>query len=104
MPEYLEVVEAPRRMKGKGAPRDTLFGVIGMTTYEPMMRSLGGLLITTTKDASPKAAAQKASAVEHHNTEKHLIGKAAKTHIPGVHTGQVPFAGAYLSKVGAMTS
>lgn len=100
---YLEVVESPRRMKGKGAPRDTLFGVIGKTTYDPLARSLGGLLITTTKDASPAKSAEKASSVKK-NTEKHLVGGPHKTAIPGVHYGQIPYAGHYMKAVGAEMS
>lgn len=97
---YLEVVDSPRRMGGKGAPKDVLFGVIGHTKQDPMMRSLGGLVIGTTKGESPKKAAVKASS-EGKNTEHHLLGGSHKTAIPGVHYGQVPFAGQYMKAVGA---
>ena len=100
---YLEVVESPRRMKGKGAPRDTLFGVIGKTTYDPHARSLGGLLITTTKDASPVKSAEKVSSIKK-NTEKHLIGGPHKTALPGSHHGMIPFAGQYMKTVGGEVS
>lgn len=103
MPEYLEVVEAPRRMKGKGAPRDTLFGVLGHTMIDPHARSLGGLMINTTKGASPVDSAEKASSVKK-NTERHLLGGKHATAIPGVHMGQVPYAGMYMKSVGAETS
>lgn len=103
MPEYLEVVEAPRKMKGKGAPQDTLFGVIGRTMMDPLTRSLGGLMVTTTKGVSAADSAESASAVRK-NTEHHLVGKASKTHIPGKHMGMVPFAGQFMVKVGAETS
>ena len=102
MPEYLEVVEAPRRMKGKGAPRDTVFGVLGHTTVDPHARSLGGLMITTTKGASPVKSAQKASVRK--NTEKHLLGGKHATAIPGVHHGQIPYAGHYMKAVGGEMS
>jgi hypothetical protein len=103
MPEYLEVVEAPRRMGGKGAPKDTLFGVIGHTAMNSMTRSLGGLVIGTTKDASPKDSAMKASSAPK-NTEKHLLGGSHATALPGVHYGQIPYAGMYMKAVGARTS
>ena len=103
MPEYMEVVEAPRRMKGKGAPQDTLFGVIGHTKMSPLTRSLGGLMITTTKGASASGAAESASSVRK-NTEHHLVGKASKTHVPGKHFGQIPYAGQYMVKVGGEVS
>ena len=100
---YLEVVESNRKMGGKGAPKDTLFGVIGKTTMDPLTRSLGGLVISTTKDASPAKSAMSAGSVVK-NTEKHLVGPVSKTSIPGVHTGQIPFAGQYMKHVGAMMS
>lgn len=102
MPGYLEVVENPRKMSGKGAPRDTLFGVIGRTGIDPMTRSLGGLIIGTTKGESPAKSAHKAKV--HPETEKNLIGGQHKTALPGVHYGQVPFAGQYMKAVGAEVS
>ena len=99
---YLEVVENPRRMGGSGAPRDTLFGVLGHTKYDPMNRSLGGLVISTTKDASPADAAHKVKGEK--NTEHHILGPKSKTAIPGVHTGQVPYPGQFMKTVGASVS
>ena len=100
-PGYLEVVESPRRMGGKGAPKDTLFGVLGHTKMDPLTRSLGGMVVSTTKGASgvDKRAAMKAGSVPK-NTEKHLVGHSPKTHIPGVHHGMIPFAGQFMAKVG----
>lgn len=69
----MEVVENPRKMSGKGAPKDTLFGVIGHTKMDPMTRSLGGLVIGTTKGESPAKAAHKAHA--HPDTEKNLTDR-----------------------------
>jgi hypothetical protein len=44
-------------------------------------------------------------AMEHPgNTERHILGKAAKTHVPGTHYGQVPYAGKYRSENGKMMS
>lgn len=99
MPEYLEVVESPRRMGGKGAPRDTLFGIIGHTKDSGAMKSLGGLVIGTTKGAS---AAKSAHPVHKHpDTEHNLTAGTHKTALPGVHYGQIPFAGAYFKAVGS---
>ena len=99
---YLQVVDMPRMMGGKGAPRSTVFGAIGRTKIDPYSKSLGGLVETTTPGAGhfEKDAVEKASAV-HHNTEFHIIGHAAKTKVPGDHYGQVPYAGAYRSALGA---
>lgn len=98
---YLQVVDFPRMMGGKGAPRSTVFGAIGRTKIEPYTKSLGGLVQTTTPGAGHilAAAVEKASAVPK-NTEFHIIGHAAKTKVPGDHYGQIPYAGAYRSALG----
>ena len=99
---YLQVVDFPRMMEGKGAPRSTVFGAIGRTKIEPYSKSLGGLVETTTPGAShfDKEAVEKASAVPR-NTDFHIIGHPAKTKVPGHHYGQMPYAGAYRSALGA---
>ena len=102
MPEYLEVVGSPRTMGGKGAPRDTLFGVIGHTKMDPMARSLGGLVIGTTKGASPAKSAHKAHI--HPDTDHNLIEGPHRTALPGSHYGQVPYAGMYMKAVGKSVS
>jgi len=95
---YLEVVDEPRMMRGEGAPRSTVFGVLGRTIESPKMKSLGGLV--------HKAPGAKISAgtVEHHpklvHTERRITGPAAKTHISGEHYGQVPYPGAYMAHLG----
>ena len=100
---YLEVVESNRKMSGKGAPRDTLFGVLGQTKMDPLARSIGGLVIETTKGVSEKGIAQKASS-EPKNPEFHLLGGSHKTALPGVHYGQIPYAGMYMKAVGKSVS
>lgn len=96
---YLKIVDMPRRMRGEGAPRQTVFGVLGKTMESPMMKSLGGLVQESTKVSAPKVAMKASS--EKKNTDHHIIGKAAKTHIPGAHMGQVPYAGQYMSHLGS---
>jgi hypothetical protein len=100
MPTYLEVVDSPRMMKGKGAPRSTIFGVLGRTTaeYSSMSKSLGGLVNKTTGREVKKGVVVPESRAK--NTEHSILGAKSKTAIPGVHTGQVPYAGAYMKDVG----
>jgi hypothetical protein len=96
---YLRVVDEPRVMKGPGAPRQTVFGVLGHTKDESEMKSLGGLVHETTgskkvhkgevEKASPKLV-----------TERHIVGPAAKTKMPGAHYAQVPYPGHFMSAVG----
>jgi hypothetical protein len=95
---YLQVVDMPRMMGGKGAPRSTIFGALGRTQYDSYTRTLGGLIQTTTPGKKPKEV-MKASAVEQ-NTERSIIGPASKTHVPGEHYGQVPYPGAFRSALG----
>lgn len=102
MEGYLEVVESPRRMGGKGSPKDTLFGVIGRTSMDPLTRSLGGLVITTTK--GEKARKVSSSSPLGDNTEHHLLGSATKTHIAKSHYGQILYAGRYMGHQGAEVS
>lgn len=96
---YLRVVSMPRRMGGKGAPTDTIFGVIGMTKYEPLNRSLGGLVETSTPGKKPKVS-ENIHAVGK-QTDHHLEGAGRATHISGQHYGQVPYAGKYMAKEGS---
>lgn len=101
---FIEFAPNPdRRMAGKGAPESTVFGVIGRTKLSSESRSLGGLV----KETKASAAIQPGTLVHDTklaNTERHVIGPAPKTHIPGTHYGQVPYAGEYMSKKGAPVS
>lgn len=92
-------------MAGKGAPRSTVFGAIGRTKIDPYMRSLGGLIIETTKGPKDKPVMSEKSAVRAlGNTEHHILGMSAKTHMPGAHYGQIPYVGKFRSNEGAMVS
>ena len=97
---YLKVVDMPRQMKGEGAPRSTVFGVLGRTKESPLTKSLGGLVMETTKGSVPKGSFPAKDA--YRNTEHHIIGHAAKTKVSGMHYGQVPYPGAFMAHLGAM--
>lgn len=99
---YLHIVDMPRKMGGVGAPRQTLFGVMGHTKMSSENRVLGGLVKETTKGAPIPSheAASRASK----NTDHHIIGAASKTHISGAHYGQVPYVGAYMAREGGRLS
>jgi hypothetical protein len=87
-------------MAGKGAPRSTVFGVIGRTKMDPYQKSLGGL-VQDTRDRS-KVTPQHVSAKSvAHESEHSLPGPAPKTHVPGAHYGMVPYPGMYRSQLGA---
>ena len=96
---YMEVLDNPKmRMAGKGAPSDTLFGVIGRVKEDPYSKSLGGLVVDTKSKGvgkPPVKSTHKALDVSEH----HIAGHSA-TAIPGAHYGQVPYAGVYMKAVG----
>ena len=96
---YLHVIDQPRMMRGKGAPRSTVFGVLGRTVESPYAKSLGGLVADSKVSAPvPRASLHKNSRM---TTERHITGPAAKTHISGAHFGQVPYPGRYMGPKGA---
>jgi hypothetical protein len=75
-----------------------VFGVLGRTMESDKMKSLGGLVQESTKTRAPKVAVS--ASKEPKNTDRKILGPSAKTHIPGGHQGQVPYAGQWMSKVG----
>ena len=83
-------------MAGKGAPKPTIFNVIGETKYDPLTRSLGGLVKDTKTSVKVKDPLQRASGFQ---TENCIVGKNASK-VPGRHMGQVPFAGKFMYNVG----
>jgi hypothetical protein len=85
-------------MAGKGAPRPLVFNVIGKTTYEPFIKSLGGLVKDTKSSVGiKKGVLMSPSGVK---TENCIIGKNASK-VPGRHYAQIPYAGKFLYNVGA---
>jgi hypothetical protein len=96
---YLAIQDPKIMMAGKGAPRSTVFGILGRTMEGGVgAKTLGGLV----KDTMTKAKAhdmvvsdKKAGSTEHGS-----YGKKA-THIPGKHMGMVPYPGFYMSALGA---
>ena len=88
------------QMSGSGAPRSTVFGVLGRTMYDSHSRSVGGLVLDTKERAPLGKGTTVAASQIHENTERGLLGPAAKTHIPGSHYGMKPYAGFFRSAVG----
>lgn len=101
---YLKVVDRPRAVKAPG-PQSTVFGVLGHTRESGMTRMLNGLVISTTPGAESKEKKEVEKVGKHmHNSERKILGHAAKTHIPGAHMGQVPYAGKFMSMMGGEVS
>ena len=93
----MKVADPVREMRGEGAPKSTTFGVIGATKESPKMKSLGGLVHHTSRAKPAKGELMKPRSVE---TERDITGPASKTHVPGAHFAQVPYAGMFMSHLG----
>ena len=92
---YMSVVEGKYMMKG--GIKDTLFGLIGATKGHTEIRSLGGIVDGGKPDAKKPSGLKKEKVAD--GTDHHIGGKNA-TKIPGAHHGMVPFAGAFMARVG----
>ena len=95
---YLKVVDQPRMMKGKGAPRSTVFGVLGRTKYDSYSKSLGGLVNKAPGERFGSGTViHKAGRI---TTERNTAGAPSKTPMPGAHYGQIPYPGVFQSHKG----
>ena len=95
---YMSVDVPTRQMAGKGAPKPTLFGVLGHTMEDPHSKSLGGLVRNTKADAPVPPTTK--NSMKEDKTVHCIAGRPSKTHIPGQHFGQVPYPGFYMASVG----
>ena len=96
---YVHKVDTPaRNMKGKGAPRSTVFGVLGQTKFDPYSRSLGGLVKHTADGKVKRGTVEKGRGMM---TERDILGNISKTHTAGGHYGQILYAGRYMGAKGA---
>ena len=95
---YLEVVDEPRMMRGEGAPRSTVFGVLGRTLESPKMKSLGGLVSRTAEGKIGAGTVEDKPRLI--STERRITGPPSKTKISGMHYGMVPYPGKYMAPAG----
>jgi hypothetical protein len=97
---YLAVQDPKIMMAGKGAPRSTVFGVLGRTMEGSSVgaKSLGGLVADTkTKMKAHDMVIKESRAPQ---TERKIVGSKSKTTVPGAHMGQVPYPGFFMVAVG----
>lgn len=95
---FLHVVDDARRTSGKGSTQPTIFGVIGRTKMDPYQSSLQNLVLNTKPSAGVPNDLKMNESIRHHgNTERSCVSNPPATHIPGMHFGQVPYAGYYMS-------
>jgi hypothetical protein len=104
---FLKKTKASKvQMSGKGAVESTMPGVMGAMKNDMYHRSVGGLLHETAD--GPIGPGTTHSAMEvlkiYGNTERHILGSASATPMPGAHYGQVPYPGAFSSHLGSSVS
>jgi hypothetical protein len=94
---YLKV-STPKLMRN--GPRSTVFGAIGAVEKDRAGgATLGGLILDSKVGKLGKGTSHSVGAY-HHNTDRHILCSKAKTSVPGVHYGQVPYAGYFRSVEG----
>lgn len=93
--KYKEPPVPRTQMAGKGAPKPTIFGVIGKTHTDSYTKSLGGL-VKDTKSGSYRDPSFKASG---YNTENGILGPNHSA-VAKQHYGQVPYEGKYYKALG----
>jgi hypothetical protein len=81
----------PSKVVGPSTTQPSLFGVIGAFRPDQRFQALQQVFERPADGAIPKTMSG------HINTSRNTFGKAPKTYIPGLHYGQVPFAGAFMS-------
>jgi hypothetical protein len=84
----------PQRVVGPSSTQPTLFGVLGMFRDDEKFQALQQVVERPSHFHLPKLYSGHA---DHCNTDRGLLGSPAKTHIPGIHHGMVPFAGRFMS-------
>lgn len=96
---FLRTVDEPRATSGKGSTQPIIFGVIGKTKMEPYQTSLQNLVMNSKASAGvPSDLKSTGKLLAHHeNTERHIVGAPPATRIPGIHHGQVPYPGYFMS-------
>ena len=95
---YLKV-STPKLMRN--GPRSTVFGAIGAVEKDRAGgATLGGLIVDSSKVGKLGKGTSHSVGAYHHNTDRHILCSKAKTSVPGVHYGQVPYAGHFRSVEG----
>ena len=94
--QFVKKVPAIRQMSGKGAPKQSIPGVIGATMEDSYQRSLGGLVVDT-KDLGPVPS----DLSRPFRTERGAVCVSAPaTKMSGEHYGQIPYPGTYFGSLG----
>jgi hypothetical protein len=98
--QALPYMKPVSKVAGLGSTQPTLFGVLGMFAKDEHFAGLQKQVMHKSHGMLPPLYSGEPT--HHHNTDRDLLGPASKTHIPGIHYGMVPFAGAFMSGHGDM--
>lgn len=86
----------PQNVVGSSTDQPSLFGVIGSFRGDNKFQALQQKFVRNPTQPIPKTISGVMT------TDRNTFGKAPKTYIPGLHHGQVPFAGPFMSAHGDM--
>ena len=84
----------PQKVVGESSTQPILFGALGMFKGDQKFQALQQVVEGKPNGKLPPIIT---STHTHMNTDRHIVGHPAKTHIPGIHYGMVPFAGNFMS-------
>jgi len=85
----------PQRVVGESSTQPTLFGVLGMFKGDQKYQALQQVVVRPSNGKLPPLINDM-----NISTDRGITGHSAKTHIPGLHYGMVPFAGAFMTAHG----
>ena len=85
----------PQKVVGKSSTQPILFGILGMFKGDEKFQGLQQVVERPSHGKLPPLHSGKAD--HHGNSDRDILGAPAKTHIPGIHYGMQPFAGAFMS-------
>jgi len=83
----------PQRVVGKSSTQPILFGVLGQFKGDQKFQALQQVVERPASYKLPPLHSGSGGA----NSSRDILGPPAKTHIPGIHYGMMPFAGAFMS-------
>lgn len=86
----------PQKVIGKSSTQPILFGVLGMFKGDEKFQALQQIVEGPPNYHLPPLV----SSHSHINSDRHIMGAPAKTHIPGNHYGMQPFAGRFMTEQG----
>jgi len=90
----------PQKVVGESSTQPVLFGVLGMFKGDQKFQALQQVVERPSSHKIPPVHAVSAATTHNVNTDRYLLGPAAKTHIPGIHYGMVPFPGRFMTQHG----